>query len=86
MHDSLSTSQFFGGPSENRPSSVADDARQIRRLKAENKELGLRQEAVIQENQMLVDKERRMADNMKKMKYEEAMESKMNMTGNNMNR
>jgi hypothetical protein len=55
-------------------------------LKAENKELGLRQEAVIQENQMLVDKERRMADNMKKMKYEEAMESKMNMTGNNMNR
>lgn len=62
------------------------DLRTYRKLKAENRELGLMQEEAIGEHDRLSEKVIRMSDNLKKMKYADAMESKLNITGNRMNR
>ena len=61
-------------------------ARSVRLLKAENKELGQKQEELIRQNQLLVDKATRMNENLKKMKYNDAMVSKANMSVNQLNR
>lgn len=65
---------------------VDEVARSVRLLKAENKELGQKQEELIRQNQLLVDKATRMNENLKKMKYNDAMVSKANMSVNQLNR
>lgn len=62
------------------------DLRMYRKLKAENRELGLMQEEAIGEHNRLSEKVSRMSDNLKKMKYADAMESKLNITNNRLNR
>ena len=63
-----------------------ETARSVRILKAENKELGQKQEELILENKLLIDKANRMNENLKKMKYNDAMVSKTNMSVNQLNR
>jgi hypothetical protein len=62
------------------------DLRMYRKLKAENRELGLMQEEAIGDHNRLSEKVSRMSDNLKKMKYADAMESKLNITNNRLNR
>lgn len=62
------------------------DVQLLRRLKNENKELGQTQELLLQEHQHLAEKLTRMADTLQRMKYSDAMESKLNITAQNLNR
>ena len=62
------------------------DVRAYRQLKTSNKELLALQKDILVEHQELSEKVARMSDNLKKMKYEDAMESKANITTNRLNR
>lgn len=62
------------------------DSRLYRKLKNENRELGLLQEEMLRKHENLNDKLNRMSENLKKMTYAEAMESKNNITTNKLNR
>jgi hypothetical protein len=62
------------------------DLREYRQLKKDHKDLVELQKENIAEHRDLADKVARMTENLKKMKYEEAMESKANITTNRLNR
>lgn len=66
--------------------SDEDPSRVIRKLKKENKALGMQQETAIQEHEALEDKLQRMKENLQNMKYSDTNESKINMTTNQLNR
>ena len=60
--------------------------RAYRQLREDHKELINLQKETLAENRELLEKVARMTDNLKKMKYEDAMESKANITTNKLNR
>lgn len=70
---------------DNRPTNEVD-LRAYRQLKDDHKELTALQKETVIEHQELKDKVTRMTENLKKMKYEDAMESKANITTNRLNR
>jgi hypothetical protein len=85
MHND--TIDLYGSPQMDDMRAKTDsDLRAYRKLKAENRELGLMQEEAIGEHDRLNEKVNRMSDNLKKMKYADAMESKLNITNNRLNR
>ena len=55
-------------------------------LEADRRELADIEQAVLAEHGELKEKAERMGENLKKMKYEDAMESKANITTNRLNR
>lgn len=78
---------LYGSPSLEGMRGKSDaDLRAYRKFKSENRELGLMQEEAIREHERLSEKVSRMSDNLKKMKYADAMESKLNITNNRLNR
>lgn len=68
------------------PDANDKDLRNLRYTKQENRELGLRQQEMISLHTELTEKAARMNDNLKKMNYAECMESKINITSNQLNR
>ena len=62
------------------------DLQLLRRLKADNKQLGQTQELLLQEHQHLNEKLGRMGETLQRMNYAEAMESKLNITAQHLNR
>lgn len=68
------------------PDPNDQEMRTLRHVKQENKELGLTQQDLIRMHADLTEKLARMKDNLQKMKYAECMESKVNMTTNQLNR
>ena len=62
------------------------ELREYRQFKKDNRELVELQKETVAEHTELADKVSRMTENLKKMKYEEAMESKANITTNRLNR
>lgn len=63
-----------------------NDARALRKVKAENKELGMKQEDLVKQHHELLEKVARMKENLEKMTYAEANESKLNFTTNQLNK
>lgn len=55
-------------------------------LEADRRELATIEQTVLEEHRELKEKATRMNENLKKMKYEDAMESKANITTNRLNR
>lgn len=58
----------------------------LRKLKTDNKQLGQTQELLLQEHQQLTEKLARMGETLQRMNYADAMESKLNITAQNLNR
>lgn len=86
--NSDSSEQFGqqGYPGEDGRGKGDTELREYRQLKNDNRELLELQKETIAEHKELADKVSRMTENLKKMKYEEAMESKANITTNRLNR
>ena len=90
----VDNSQFIGGGAEfqamNRQSNYGQDnepkLNSYKMLKELNKELGKKQTQVQQEVVELTEKVKRMNDNLQKIKYAEANETKGNITANQFNR
>lgn len=62
------------------------EMREYRQLKADHKALLDLQKETLAENRDLLEKVARMTENLKKIRYEDAMESKANITTNRLNR
>ena len=75
--------QSFTQPS---PINPERDMKNYRIVKQENKELGLRQQEVVAQHAELSEKVTRMNENLKKMKYADCNESKINITNQQLNR
>lgn len=74
------------GGQEDLKTKAEADLREYRQVRADHKELLDMQKETLAENRELLQKVARMTENLQKMKYEEAMESKANITTNKLNR
>ena len=67
-------------------SKTEHELREYRQLKSDHKTLIELQKETLAENRDLLEKVARMTENLKKIRYEDAMESKANITTNRLNR
>jgi hypothetical protein len=79
------SSEQLGNTDDLKAKSEAE-LRGYRQLRSDHKELIDLQKETLAENRDLLEKVARMTENLKKMKYEDAMESKANITTNKLNR